>query len=502
MDSAHGGIVFIQGSNTDNNIWGSINGENCGVIWNDTGLYGATVEYVSGDGSIGIHHVRGSNTVGGGYLGGMIKAWHSEAAYLDEVESLGVTTYVVGPSSARDVQGTNRFDLSYKSCPRLTSGARGNFSKKNFTVHTPEDGWIADDAGFNVSTDAVLLPTQTPTIDNRPSNRFYKAVYPNSVQQTLTVTIDYLQNYDALFFGKNWAQLQVRGSETRGGIKVSVTFQLTAALIAAGWTLNGGTGTVVHNQFKGPSNFFIKYDISHKTVFLTREDHEPAELFGTTTNGDVAATLAAGTSTKTQIWNTPLTANRAVTLSATGDVKDGDYFDIIRTAAATGAFSLNVGTGPLIALGPNQWCRVVWSSTAAAWQLADNLGGTITPSAVAATGAITSSGTGGVGYNTGSGGAVTQLTSRTTGVTINKPTGQITLVSAAGSATWATFTVTNSTVAATDTIEVVQKSGANLYSVLVTAVAAGSFNVSVSAVSGTATEAPVLNFTVTKGVNA
>jgi hypothetical protein len=57
-------------------------------------------------------------------------------------------------------------------------------------------------------------------------------------------------------------------------------------------------------------------------------------------------------------------------------------------------------------------------------------------------------------------------------------------------------------VAATDTVEVVQKSGSNLYNCLVTAVAAGSFNVSVSAVSGTATEAPVLNFTVTKGVTA
>lgn len=93
---------------------------------------------------------------------------------------------------------------------------------------------------------------------------------------------------------------------------------------------------------------------------------------------------------------------------------------------------------------------------------------------------------------------VTQGTSRTTGVTINSPVGTITLFSAAGSATYATFTVTNSFVAAGDVVDVSIQTGANLYSVLVTATAAGSFNLSVAAVSGTAIEAPVINFVVTK----
>jgi hypothetical protein len=60
--------------------------------------------------------------------------------------------------------------------------------------------------------------------------------------------------------------------------------------------------------------------------------------------------------------------------------------------------------------------------------------------------------TGGLGYGTGSGGAVTQATSRTTGVTLDKTNGAITLVSAAGTTSWQSFTVTNSTVAATDTV--------------------------------------------------
>lgn len=111
-------------------------------------------------------------------------------------------------------------------------------------------------------------------------------------------------------------------------------------------------------------------------------------------------------------------------------------------------------------------------------------------------------GAGGLGYTTGSGGAVTQATSRTTGVTLNKTNGAITLVSAAGSTTYQTFTVTNSTVAATDTIIINQKSGTDLYEILITAVAAGSFNVSFRTTGGTTTEQPVFNFAVIKAVAA
>jgi hypothetical protein len=107
--------------------------------------------------------------------------------------------------------------------------------------------------------------------------------------------------------------------------------------------------------------------------------------------------------------------------------------------------------------------------------------------------------TAGVGYSAGGGGAITQITSRTTGVTLNANSGAITLVSAAGSTTPASFTVTNSKVAATDTIVLVQKSGTDLYSLSVTAVAAGSFQVTFNTKSGTTTEQPVFNFAVLKG---
>ena len=128
--------------------------------------------------------------------------------------------------------------------------------------------------------------------------------------------------------------------------------------------------------------------------------------------------------------------------------------------------------------------------------------GAATGTSLTATGAIVSTGTAGVGYATGAGGTVTQGTSRTTGVTLNKRCGAITMFSAAGSATAATFTVTNSTVGANDVIIVNQASGTNLYDLLVTAVAAGSFNITFLTTGGTATDAPVINFAVIDGVAA
>jgi hypothetical protein len=115
---------------------------------------------------------------------------------------------------------------------------------------------------------------------------------------------------------------------------------------------------------------------------------------------------------------------------------------------------------------------------------------------------LSSSATAGIGYATGAGGVQTQTTSRTQGVTLNTICGAITLVSAAGSTSWQSFTVTNSTVAATDNVIVNQKSGTDLYMIHVTNVAAGSFRITYATTGGTTTEQPVFNFSVIKAVAA
>jgi len=135
-----------------------------------------------------------------------------------------------------------------------------------------------------------------------------------------------------------------------------------------------------------------------------------------------------------------------------------------------------------------------------------NIGAAIGTS-LTATGAIkSSSSSAGIGYTTGAGNAIVQLTSKTTGVTINNVCGKITTHNATLSAgAEAKFTVTNSAVAATDVVAVsiVSNGGSasGTYIIAVTAVAAGSFDLTISNVSALSPgDAIVINFAVIKSV--
>ena len=84
---------------------------------------------------------------------------------------------------------------------------------------------------------------------------------------------------------------------------------------------------------------------------------------GITTRGDADASVTPRVQSNTQVWSAPLTANRAVTLDVSSSIR-GDRLRVVRTAASTGAFSLNVGTGPLKALATGQWCEVEYDGSA------------------------------------------------------------------------------------------------------------------------------------------
>jgi len=111
----------------------------------------------------------------------------------------------------------------------------------------------------------------------------------------------------------------------------------------------------------------------------------------------------------------------------------------------------------------------------------------------------------GIGYSTGAGAAVTQLTSRSTGVTINTLSGQITgdATSLAAGAE-AVFTVTNSQVAIGDVPVIAVQSGPtpNTSVFSVSAVAAGSFDIKIHNLSAATadTGAPIINFAIIKAV--
>lgn len=132
---------------------------------------------------------------------------------------------------------------------------------------------------------------------------------------------------------------------------------------------------------------------------------------------------------------------------------------------------------------------------------------TLTATTVAASGAITSSGaTTTIGYATGAGGAVTQITSASTGVTLSKPCGQITTVAlTTAAAAEEAFTVTNTLVAATDVVVVgTTYAGAGTPIVYCKKVAAGSFDIGITNVhAANALDAVVvINFAVIKAVAA
>ena len=109
-----------------------------------------------------------------------------------------------------------------------------------------------------------------------------------------------------------------------------------------------------------------------------------------------------------------------------------------------------------------------------------------------------------IGYATAAQGTVTQATSKSTGVTLNKSSGQITMNNAAlANGAVVTFTLTNNLLSAKDVIIVNVSGGATTagtYTALVSSIGAGSavlglYNIS----TGSLSEAIVLNFAIIHG---
>jgi hypothetical protein len=125
---------------------------------------------------------------------------------------------------------------------------------------------------------------------------------------------------------------------------------------------------------------------------------------------------------------------------------------------------------------------------------------------VKATGSLKSShATGGIGYDTGAGGTVTQITSKATGVTLSKASGQITTHNAAlAAATIVSFVLTNTAIAAGDVLVLNHVSGGTMGSYTLNArCAAGSATIDIrNNTAGSLGEALVIGFALIKGVTA
>lgn len=214
-------------------------------------------------------------------------------------------------------------------------------------------------------------------------------------------------------------------------------------------------------------------------------------------NGAILGTPASGTVTN-------LTGTASININGT----------VGATTATTGAFTTISATGITTVAAGSAALPAIVSTTGTAdtglWFPAADTVAASTAGAermrIDSSGNVLVTNPAGLGYGTGSGGTVTQATSKTTGVTLNKPTGQITMNNAALAAnTTARFLVTNSIASVTDCIMVTIRDGvtAGAYLAWVDGTANGSFTMAVRNITaGSLSDAVVLNFSVIKGATS
>ena len=148
---------------------------------------------------------------------------------------------------------------------------------------------------------------------------------------------------------------------------------------------------------------------------------------------------------------------------------------------------------------------VISACTSTSMALTTPVIGAATGTSLSTTGNQVISSTGKHGYATGSGGTVTQATSKATGVTLSKSTGQITLNAAAlASDTTVSFTLTNTVIEAGDILIMNHISAGTAGSYLLNAQsAAGTASINVRNITaGSLSEAIVIAFAVIKAVTA
>lgn len=260
-------------------------------------------------------------------------------------------------------------DLSAKLPARLLDKyVRIRFRAKALSV----DSFISWFAGATLGASTAALSTYTLATAGGWTEFEYYGAGPTTANPYLTITKN-TTNVQWEFVSIQVVALGDSVPRALAGATAGAWTNLIAATTIGPQTLIG-TGSPEGVVFGSPGDVFQQTDGVYGTTLwlkqtgsVTNTGWNPALTNRVSADkGDAIATLTAGTSEQTNRWATPLTANRAVTLSTTG-VWNGAKFHIVRTAAATGASTLDVGTGPLKSLAVGQYCDVEYNGSA--WML-------------------------------------------------------------------------------------------------------------------------------------
>lgn len=369
------------------------------------------------------------------------------------------------------------FQQSFAS-PTLSVNLYVPGSGFNITVPTPvsNDQWMLLQPAGTLATGTITLPLNTGVPDGT-------TVLITTTQEITSLTIA-LNGATAIYGGvsflgagtatairfyqptNSWYQINAE-TVYAAGIQTFLATPSSANLRAA-MTDETGTGLLVFNT---------------SPTLVSPALGTPTALVGTNITG-TASGLTAG--------NVTTNANLTGAVTSVGNAASLGSFTSANLAAA---LTDETGTGAnVFANTPTLVTPVIGAATGTSL--------TLTSFLATAGSIINNGGTGKVGYAAGAGGTVTQATSKSTGVTLSKQSGQITMNAAAlNASTTVSFVLTNTIIEANDVLILnhVSAGTAGAYT-LNAQVSAGSASINVRNVTlGSLSEAIVIQFVVING---